>query len=285
MPTPSAPTTPPPSLARVVVAERDQIRVRVELQRNPLPAGELSWVKVTVTNRGTGNVTWFHDGCAQLASVYGASVVAWPMGGLHTGQAAMFKTYALGGHIALAPDAHAAIDFVRKDQLSTGALGCADIGMSDTIGPGKHRQQTMWWSGSTTLTRAVPPSGPVTITAYAGYYWRGSKEPSDIVSRAIDLELDAWIIGDAPAPLSPAQAVDAALADPAFAAYLETQTLANGRAEIAWFDAARKVWEIGVMPWYESDPPRIHGVIVDGVTGRIIGPLDRAWDQDTDPFP
>ena len=48
---------------------------------------------------------------------------------------------------------------------------------------------------------------------------------------------------------------------------------------------SRDVWEIGVMPWYETYPPRIHGVLVDAVTGTIRGPLDRPWDQDVDPFP
>ena len=81
------------------------------------------------------------------------------------------------------------------------------------------------------------------------------------------------------------QAVDAALADPDFAAYIATQQIANGRAEIAWYDAARDVWEIGIMPWYETEPPRIHGVLVDAVTGTILGPLDRPWDEDVDPFP
>ncbi len=85
--------------------------------------------------------------------------------------------------------------------------------------------------------------------------------------------------------MSPAQAIDAALSDPDFAAYVETQAIANGRAEIAWYDPERDLWEIGVMPWYETEPPRIHGVLIDAVTGVIRGPLDRPWDQDVDPFP
>ena len=53
-PTPSAPVlTPDPSpaptapagLARIAKTERDGIHVRIELERNPLPAGERSWVR------------------------------------------------------------------------------------------------------------------------------------------------------------------------------------------------------------------------------------------------
>ena len=44
-------------------------------------------------------------------------------------------------------------------------------------------------------------------------------------------------------------------------------------------------YEVGVMPWYETEPPRIHGVLVDAVTGAIVGQLDRPWDREVDPFP
>jgi len=293
-PTPSTPLSPnpttasaPPDLARVAVKERDDIRVVVELQRNPLPAGEPSWVKVRVTNKGRTNVTWFHGGCGDPVWVRGASGVAWSMGEEHQTQAArwMFKTYALGGHIAAAPDPHGALSFVEKERLHTGPSGCADVGITETIEPGETVRSTRWWAGYTDLNRALPPAGPARIRGLAAYYWRG-KEPADITEQAIKLDIDAWIISDAAAArLSPAQAVDAALSDPDFAAYVETQEIATGREAIAWYDAERDVWEIGVMPWYETEPPRIHGVLVDAVTGAIVGPLDRPWDRDVDPFP
>jgi hypothetical protein len=269
----------------VAVKVRDHIRVEVELQRNPLPAGELSWVKVRVTNEGRTNVTWFHGGCAEPVNVHGISEVAWPMGEDHQGQAGMFKTYVLGGDITRAPDPHGVLSFVEKGRLHTGPTGCADYGESETIKPGKTLRATRWWSGFTDLNRALPAAGPATFRGFAGYYWRG-KEPAEITDETIKLELNAWIVSDAAAArLSPAQAVDAALSDPDFAANVETQAIANGRATIAWYDAERDVWEIGVMPWYETEPPLIHGVLVDAVTGAIRGPLDRPWDQEVDPFP
>ena len=286
-PTPEAspaPTT-PVELPTDASAERDDIHVEIELQRNPLPAGELSWVKVRVTNKGRTDVTWFHDGCAHLASVSGQSQVAWPMGIEQQGQAAKFKTYALGGHIRQEASPHAAFSFVREDRLHAGPSGCADIGISDTIGPGERKRQTFWWAGVSDMNRALPPEGPATVLAYAGYYWRGP-EPPDIIDQRFELEIDAWISSPAAGErLSPAEAADAALADPAFAAYLETQAIANGRAQIVWYDAERDLWEVGVMPWYETEPPRIHGVRVDPVTGEVVGTLDRPWDREVDPFP
>jgi hypothetical protein len=288
-PAPSTPMSPslsaPPDLPRVAVEERDDIHVEVELQRNPLPAGEPSWVKVRVTNEGRTDVSWFHDSCAEPVSVHGISEVAWPMGEEHQGQAGRFKMYGLGGHIAAAPDPHGVLSFVEKSRMHAGITGCADIGISDTLKPGESIGTTRWWSGFTDLNRALPAAGPVTFRGFAAYYWRG-QEPTNITDQTIQVKIDAWIISDAVADrLSPAQAIDAALSDRDFAAYVETQAIANGRAEIAWYDAERDVWEIGVMPWYETEPPQIHGVLVDGVTGAIRGPLDRPWDQDVDPFP
>jgi hypothetical protein len=286
-PSTSAPPqpTPPSDLARIVVKERDDIRVEVELQRNPLPAGEPSWVKVRVTNEGRTDVTWFHDGCADPVYLTGISRPTWPMGEEHSQQLDLFKAYALGGSIAAAPSPHGSLALVPKEFLHTGPIGCDDVGISETIKPGETIRATHWWSGFTTENRALPLAGAATIRAFADYYWRG-KEPTDITKQAIRLKLDAWIDSDTAAErLSPAQAVDAALTDRDFVQYLGTQQIANGREEIAWYDADRDVWEIGVMPWYETDPPRIHGVLVDAVTGAIRGPLDRAWDQDVDPFP
>jgi hypothetical protein len=290
-PTPSPSTsaspqpTPPSDLARVVVKERDDIRVEVELQRNPIPAGEPSWIKVRVTNEGRTDVTWSHDGCADPAYVRGVSGPAWPMGEKHPEQLELFKTDVLGGSIVAAPDPHGSLAFVPKKYLHSGPPDCADLATGETIKPGETIRATHWWSGFTTQNRALPLAGPATILAVAGYYWRGA-EPTDITKQVIKLKLDAWISSDKAADrLSPAQAVDAALTDREFVQYVDTQEITNGRATIAWYDADRDLWEIGVMPWYETDPPQIHGVLVNAVTGAILGPLDRPWDEDVDPFP
>lgn len=282
--TPTPPATPPADLARVVVAERDDIEVRIELQRNPLPAGERSWARVTVTNRGTDEVTWAHDGCAAQAWIRGSSAVPWVIGVEHDGQAAKFKARALDRDLPDASDFRASILFVPKNLLGSPRPTCADIGLAASIKPGKSIKQTVWWSGFTTKNRALPPTGPMPLTIFAGYYFRG-EEPSDLIQDgAINLGLDAWVV-DAPRRPSPAEAIDAALADPTFAAFVETQDLANGRDVLAWYDAQRDVWEVGVLPWHETTPPRIHGVLVDGTSGVVIGPFDRVWDHDKDHFP
>ena len=290
-PAPTATTRPAPAaipddLQRVAVVERDGIRARIELQRNPLVAGEPNWVKTTVKNIGTDDVTWFHGGCDDPIFVNGTSAIAWSPGRDQVGQALEFKTLAMGMNWATDPLPSAFMNFVPRRMLGKGSYGCADVGITETIAPGDERHRTLWWTGYAEVLRGLPPTGPATISALAEYYWRGHRQPGRILDQKLELTLDAWVTdGLVAGRLSPLEVADAALADPAFAAFVEPQELRNGREEILWYDPEADVWEVGVMPWYDTKPPRIHGVLVDPVTGEVLGTLDRAWDKEVDPFP
>ena len=285
-PIPPPEATVPPDLQRRVTATRDDIRVTVTLQRNPLPAGELSWVKTKVENIGDTNVTWFHGGCATSVGVGGVVRTDWRVGSVHEGQRQAFKDAALGKDYGESSYDSPFVSFVPRDRLRTGSYGCADVGISEKLSPGASLKATHWWSGLDRATKALPPSGPVTLDIWSNYFWRG-KEPDQITDAVtFELTLDAWVSGgSSDSRPSPGEIVDAALGDAAFVEYLETQELHSGREVILWYDAAADAWEVGVMPWYETDPPRIHGVLVDATTGRVTGPLDRAWDEDRDGFP
>ena len=232
---PSPAPTAPAGLARIADdgARRHPRADRARAQSAPGRRAELG-ADLLVTNRGDDDVTWFHDGCALPAFVRGRSLVPWPMGIDQPSAVERFKAYALGGHISLEPSPFAVIQFVREEHLANGELGCADIGISDEVrASGESIEETLWWSGFTAPNRALPRPGALSITAYAGYYWRGRQQPKSIVDQALELSLDAWIEAPDLDPLSPAQAIDAALVDPAFLTYLDTQQLANGREEIA----------------------------------------------------
>ena len=284
---PTAPVGEPSAdLERVAVVERDGIRARIELQRNPLVAGEPNWVKTTVRNLGSNDVTWFHGGCRTAVGVNGESLVSWPAGRNQTGTALSFKNRVLDVPVTTNAPWPPQLRFVPEDRLGKGTYGCADVGISETIRPGEAIHQTRWWTGFADVRKGLPPNGPVSITGNAAHYWRGHREPDSITDQTLELSLPAWLIGGLDDNrLTPPDVVDAALADPGFVAYLETQQLDNGRDEILWYDPTSDLWEVGVLPWNETTPPRLHGVLVDPRTGEVVGPLDRAWDQGVDPFP
>ena len=277
----TVPPTPPSDLSRVGVKEVDDVRVRIELQRNPLPAGQRSWVRIFVTNRGTSNLKWLHDGCADLAGVGGYSSVEWPMGRDHEGTEEEFKTRALGGIVFSKPEARAYIGFVPEDRLGKGGYGCVDMGFEETLKPGETRRQTRWWSGFDSQNRSLPPAGPVDLMVSAGSYFRGST-PDNVPEVSIRFMLPAWVTTPEGPQLSPAEIVDAALSDGDFAAFVRTQDLGNGREAIAWYRPAENVWEVALLIWYPT--AHIRGVQVDP-TGNVLEAFDRPWDQETDGFP
>ncbi|OGO54433.1 MAG: hypothetical protein A2V85_05010 [Chloroflexi bacterium RBG_16_72_14] len=285
-PTP-APTLPAGRLPRTAVVEQDGVRVKIELERNPIPAGE--WTRLTTVVRNTGDnvVTWFHDGCAITVGTWGEMASAWRPGIAQTDVPATFKDRALDLAYRSTPLPGPIIDFVPERWAGTGTHGCADLGMSDLILPGKAIRQRYVWEGHAGHRWGPPPSGPVTLTGTFAHYWRGREEPEgDIRDRTIEVALDAWITGGADDSwLSPPEVVDAALADPAFVAYLETQDLGNGREEILWYRPELGAWEVGVLVWYEFPEPRLHLVLVDPHTGAIRDTVDRPWNEDVDGFP
>ena len=285
-PTSEPQPTVPPDLRRTATKTRDDIRVTVKLQRNPLPAGERSWVKTRVENLGATDVTWFHDGCAAPVWVEGQAVEQWRYGTTHAGNAQQFKDLVLGVLGRQAEPLPPIVSFQPKRHLGRGSYGCADMGMAETIAPGEDIRETRWWTGFDERTLGLPPSGPVNLRMEAAFYWRGPEPVDNITNHRIRLKLDAWISqGVSPTRPTPPEIVDAALADPTFATFLQTQELTNGREVIAWYDAEEDRWEVGVMPWYETEPPRIHGVLLDAATGEVIARLDRPWIHDVDPAP
>jgi hypothetical protein len=207
------------------------------------------------------------------------------MGGEQPANREKFKTYALRGSVARAPSPFATFWFVPEDKLGLGAYGCGDIAHVETLAPGETRQQLRWWSGISLLSRALPPAGPATLSVSTASYWRNSdpdRDPGAVITFEVPAGIEA---SDSAARLSPAEIIDRALADPDFAEFVDTQAIANGRASIAWYQPDRDIWEVGVLPWYETAPPRLHGVVVDAKSGAILGPLDREFNRDVDGMP
>ena len=244
-----------------------------------MPAGEPTWATVTVKNVGVGDVTWFHDGCAIAIGISGAVPGTWRQGIAQRGQAASFKQRLL----ERMPD-DISISFAPESMIRVGRIGCADIGMSDTIRAGRSIKQRTQWDGMAYLRLGLPPTGPITIDGWAGYYFRGKNSPSNLIEKGLTkFHGDGWISnGKDPSWLDPPEVIDAALMDPALVAWLEDQRLGNGVSEILWFDLKRSLWQVGTL---EYGPDRLHYDLVDPATGEIRGTVERHWDPDKDGYP
>lgn len=278
----------PASLPRTASAERDGVRVRITLDRNPMPAGEVTRITTTVRNLGSDTLFWFSDGCAIPVQVSGRMETAWRPGIEQPGQGGEFKQRVLGLFLRDGPPPGPVIDFLRPDQLGRGAFGCGDIGMTHRIRPGASIREVRAWDGAAALRWGPPPTGPVTLTGTFAWYWRGrgmDDMPEHDRAPRLTATLEAWVVDGADETwLSPPEVVDAALADPAFRAWLGTVNLGSGNSEVLWYRPSLGAWEVGAIAWREEQSA-MHLVHVDPRTGSVLRTVDRPWDPERDGVP
>ena len=113
------------------------VRVSIEIDRNPVPAGEFSWVTTTVENTGPDAIHWYTDGCQIHVSVWGELPLRWAWGRQEpsTGFAPedfagfTFKDWALNTAPGGAGDDPIRLDFTPESHVGRGDMGCLDVGI------------------------------------------------------------------------------------------------------------------------------------------------------------
>ena len=278
---------PPVDLPLQASVERNGIRLTLELDRNPMPAGAPTVITTTIENLGPDPLAWSTDGC---------EVALWPHGtmpdrrwrlGLEWADptAAEYKSWTLdrirssGGEVS--------IGFVPErlaDQVDAGTFGCGDIAIGEQLAPGASSSDRLVWDGVADRVRSSPPSGPVLLTATFGRFWRGAVEPPEVTAEPIELDLPAWIEGGQPAPaVHPGEAIDAALREPRLLDLVSRRDLGNATEPLLRLDPDAGAWQVGLLD--HGDAPRIHYVVVDATSGAITDWIERAWDFEVDGFP
>jgi hypothetical protein len=257
------------------------VRLRVTLGRNPMPAGQTTWLRARVTNTGRRDLLWFHDGCAIPVHVSGVlDGQEWRPGLPYEDSVFDYKNRVLwtGGSGAIW------ISFVPEGFSTRSQIGCADIGITDRIRPGASIRMRARWDGSAYFRKGLPPSGPVTLQAFFGYFKHAGAQPHrPLLERVLRMPFRAWIVdGRDPALLHPGEVVDAALADEGFTAWLATAHIGDASSEVFWFEPRTQLWEIGGLD-YRSES--IHLAQLDPRTGAIVATIDRPWDPKRDGYP
>jgi hypothetical protein len=273
----AAPTI-PAGLATRAVAEQDGVRLTIELDHNPMPAGHPTWVSTTVTNTGRDAVVYYPCGEAVVVSGHIAGA-PWRAGRELPGPAPTWKTYLLDD--LFLEDRVREVLFLPVGQDGSSS-GCGDIGHVATLARGASLHERSRWDGLSFRRLAPPPTAPIDLVASFPFD-RGDPAvehpPED--RHLLETHLNTWIAGLPDAFLDPAEAVDIALTDPRLTAVLASQELRNGNGGLVRFDPATGAYQIGLI---EENLPtaRAHVVFVDARTGRIVGFVERHWDYDVD---
>jgi hypothetical protein len=288
VPTPVA-SLPSGPLDTTASASIDGVQVTIELERNPMPAGEPTWVMTTVTNTGADDLIWLHGPCAQPTTVTVGGTVDdqnWRDGGDQSGASLRFRSMALAQ--AGVADGAIVVSFVPEAFVGKkGTYGCGDMGLESSLAPGKSIKQRARWDGGAGTLLGPPPTGRVELVGSFRDFWRRSAgEPTDpSTSPAIDVPLTAWIDGRVGGIIHPAEAIDAALLDSRLVAILETRDLGNANSPVLRYDPAAAVWEVGLLDENYGGEPQVHLVVVDGHTGGILQFVERTWNFNVDGFP
>jgi hypothetical protein len=221
----SDPPSAAPVLGPIATASRDGLVVSLELERAPLAAGTRVWAKVTVANGAPVVRHYQGGGCDFLASLQvktAAAVQAEP-GRNWDGAADFFKT------LAWTPGPAEATAFFIDERFvdQGGGIACpADLGVNE-IQPGERLEMKAAWDGE--VSGVVAAAGPARVVASFPYL--GPAGGLDMLGRPpqpIEAAIEVAVVDAGVRLLSPGQAIDAALSNPGFAAWL------NGEPRDRW---------------------------------------------------
>lgn len=268
---PFRPTAPPSgapaeeALPTSASSERHGIKLTIRLSNNPINAGNGTHASVTIENNGNRLLTWTNDGCDTNAGVIATMPATWRESLLDV--APELEPYRDWLREELRVGEPIWLRFAKAGHLRYRSVGCADLGVGRELAPGRRVTQDFTWDGGVAPRLGLPPSGPVTLTAR---FERWSRPGPGRDGDAVEVSLDSWVLrGWSEEYLSPAEVIDAALADERLAAWLVTQPLRHGSA-IAEYDRDLGMWAVGLLMSRDDGDQILHAAFVDPITGEVI---------------
>jgi len=273
----SVPTLPALELDRVATTELDGIRITIELERNPMPAGEPTWVTKTIENIGKEPIQYFP--CGEAMSVRGRiDGMPWRSGQAWPNPAGTWKAY-LVDHLRVFEDGRRIV-FLPAG-LTGSSSGCGDIAYVEILPPDGRLRERARWDGLT-FRRLAPPSTTRIDLVASFAYARAGRADVEAPRLEISVHLETWIEGRSDAYLDPGEVADVALRDPRLTALLGARELSNGNEGVLIFDPGSATYQVGMLESGNLPVAHAHFLTINGVTGEIQGFVERDWDYQVD---
>jgi hypothetical protein len=265
--TPAPPGTPKEeSMPTSSSVERHGIKLTIRLGSNPMNAGNGNTASVTIKNTGRRVLSWTNDGCDTNAGVLATMAQGWRDSSLDVSpELEPFREWLREEAGAVEP---IRLRFLPPHFLRYRSFGCADLGIPRELAPGREVTQEFTWDGFAGRRLGLPPTGPTTLTTR---FERWSRPGPGSDGTPIEVTLDSWVLRGRPEEyLSPAEAIDAALADDRLASWIVTNPLKSSADAIAEYDRDLGVWAVGLLMYRDDGGPILHAAFLDPITGEVI---------------
>ena len=253
------------SLPLSATVEQDGVKVTIAIDASPLAVGTSHKAGVRIENVGPDDAIYATNDCGLAARVSYRPRGDWNSVGVRQlGVAAAFKQLALRGDEASGNGARSSLTpalFVGVE-----SWGCRDIRLVRHLEPGAALEERMQWD-------AWPgtPAGPIELVAAFAFIGREG-DPGVARDRGIEVRLPSAIVGDGGNdPVGPVGAVDAAVADEAFAAFLASSPPDAWNNATLDLDANGRYWRVGLSVDRGPFAPQAYGeVLVDRRSGQVV---------------
>jgi hypothetical protein len=261
--------TPTPSQQRegtVVSTEADGIRVILSLDKETLPAGEPLHATVAIANIGLDTAFWDSScGLVAVLTLKGPDMKPQDPGKDWAGLSALIKLSAIG-------NGPRRTGFVPPNVPAGTRVGCNFSGSDEKeLAPGAvDRADAVWYGRTSDLLPA--PAGSYAIGATLLFRGRAGRGGPTSDSVPISVRTTVVVTGDDFRGLSAAAALDAALADPMVAKWVDTNLTGNQSSGASMQFGDDRMWHLTID---RQDPATTQIVssgivVVDPNSGRVV---------------
>ncbi len=267
-----------PDRRLTAVANRNGIRVRLTIDDNHLVAGEPIWVHTKVKNTRDRPVFDSTDGCEISVPLTGQMADQIWRTGVPVDEAAVeaeglervedFKRRA--ANWSTVGDETIYLEFRPRDAIDHATWGCDLVGITHRIPPGGVVKQRLRWDGLAAHRLGPPPDG---MDRISGSFTPGRIDGPD--RKPIEVTLEVPLTGGLePGRLHPMEAVDAAMADPAFRVIIDPVELGKRNDQVIRFDIEHDAWVVGVCGRFDGQQGYWKAALVDPESGAVTDIID-----------